>query len=57
MRCLRSAERQGGDRGIHSRHPHRLQVMGEAAKARVQDWTWDRVVERMLPSLREAASV
>jgi len=37
--------------------PHRLQVMGEAAKARVQDWTWDRVVERMLPSLREAASV
>jgi glycosyltransferase involved in cell wall biosynthesis len=37
--------------------PRRLQVMGEAAKARVQDWTWDRVVERMLPSLREATSV
>jgi glycosyltransferase involved in cell wall biosynthesis len=36
--------------------PDRLQQMGEAAKARVQDWTWDRVVERMLPSLGEPAS-
>jgi glycosyltransferase involved in cell wall biosynthesis len=37
--------------------PDRLRQMGQAARARVQDWTWDRVVERMLPGLVEAVSV